>query len=391
MMPSNPGKPKINPRQMVRKGKQQELYELVCATGYIPDEGNFSDFCQSLLSGFALLACGNPGSGKTVFTDALYEVCNLDYYTVTGRDELRQEELLCSWDGREQELFMQEVRPLIEALPEAERARALESARGQRWTKRFLILGEVAAAYAKAQENEFPTLLRLDEADKFGAAIEDALLSPLATGKIYVERLTEGFVGCTNQDVLPIVISTSNDSRHELSLPFRDRHLHTYFATPSLDKELEILRARCPEIKAANLSQALKLLDAIRSVAGLSHYPSVRTGIQLARAFERDSIIEITERNVSVYFTYFAKNRRDADYLKKQLPYLLSCVGTFHQQIDGWLAERDAEWAGHWAKQRGLVDIFRDEQVAVEPKDSALFDKPINVFQNNFSFASEAM
>lgn len=376
---------------MVQEGRANELYNLICATGYIPDEENFSDFCQSLLSGFALLACGNPGSGKTVFTDALYEACNLDYYTVTGRDELRQEELLCSWDKGEQESFMREVRPLVEARPESERARALESARQQRWTRRFLILGEVAAAYAKAEASEFPTLLRLDEADKFGAAIEDALLSPLATGKIYVERLAEGFVGCTDADVLPIVISTSNDSRHELSQPFRDRHLHTYFATPCLAKELEILQARCSEIKAANLSQALKLLDAIRSVAGLSHYPSVRTGIQLARAFERDSITEITERNVSVYFTYFAKNRRDAEYLKKQLPYLLSCVGTFHLQIDGWLMERDTEWAKHWGKQRGLVDIFPNEQFSAAPKDLSSFDDPANFLQNDLSFASGAM
>ena len=391
MMPSKPDKPKINPRQIVKDGRQDELYQLICATGYIPDEGNFSDFCQSLLSGFALLACGNPGSGKTVFSDALYEACNLDYYTVTGRDELRQEELLCSWDGREQESFMQEVRTLVEARPETERARALESAREQRWTGRYLILGEVAAAYAKAESGEFPTLLRLDEADKFGAAIEDALLSPLATGKIYVERLSEGFVGCINADVLPIVISTSNDSRHELSLPFRDRHLHTYFATPTLAKELEILRARCPEIGAANLSQALKLLDAIRSVAGLSHYPSVRTGIQLARAFERDNVTEITERNASVYFTYFAKNWRDGDYLKKQLPYLLSCVGTFHPEIDGWLSERDTEWAKYWAKQRGLVDIFPNEQFAGVPlADSSLFGETGVVFQND-SFSQAAM
>lgn len=391
MLPSNPDKPKINPRQMVREGRASELYDLICATGYIPDEGNFSDFCQSLLSGFALLACGNPGSGKTVFSDALYEACNLDYYTVTGRDELRQEELLCSWDQREQESFMQEVRPLVEALPEAERPRALESAREQRWTRRFLILGEVAAAYAKAQESNFPTLLRLDEVDKFGAAIEDALLSPLATGKIYVERLSDGFVGCTNEDVLPIVISTSNDTRHELSQPFRDRHLHTYFATPNLTKELEILRARCTKIKAANLSNALKLLDAIRSVAGLSHYPSVRTGIQLARAFERDNVEEITERNVSIYFTYFAKNRRDAEYLKKQLPYLLSCVCTFHPEIDGTLSELDAEWARHWAKKRGCLDVCRDDQFTEKFKDSARFEQAVSFLPNDFSFASGAM
>jgi len=391
MLPSNPDKPKINPRQMVREGCADKLYALMCATGYIPDEGNFSDFCQSLLSGFALLACGNPGSGKTVFSDALFEARNLDYYTVTGRDELKQEELLCSWDRREQDSFMREARPLVEALPETDRARALETARNERWTRRFLILGEVAAAYSKAQESEFPTLLRLDEVDKFGAAIEDALLSPLSTGKIYVERLSDGFVGCINEDVLPIVISTSNDSRHELSQPFRDRHLHTYFATPSIEKELEILRARCPEIKAANLSQALKLLDAIRSVAGLSHYPSVRTGIQLARAFERARVTEINERNVPVYFTYFAKNRRDAEYLKKQLPYLLSCVSTFHPHIDGWLSERDAEWAKYWGKQRGLVDVFPDLQFSAALKDSNSLDETQNVFQSDPSFASGAM
>ena len=72
---------------------------LICATGYIPDEGNFSDFCQSLLSGFALARLRQSGFGQNRFLRRAFEACNLDYYTVTGRDELRQEELLCSWDA----------------------------------------------------------------------------------------------------------------------------------------------------------------------------------------------------------------------------------------------------------------------------------------------------
>ncbi len=190
---------------------------------------------------------------------------------------------------------------------------------------------------------------------------------------------------------MPIVISTSNDSRHELSLPFRDRHLHTYFATPSVEKELEILRARCPEIDSANLSNALKLLDAIRSVAGLSHYPSVRTAIQLARAFERDNVVEITENNIPVYFTYFAKNRRDAEYLRKQLTYLLSCVQIFHPQIDGWLMMRDEKWAKHWEQAARLDDISQNEQFADATADSSLFNESGNVFQNDFLFDQTAM
>jgi len=117
----------------------------------------------------------------------------------------------------------------------------------------------------------------------------------------------------------------------------------------------------------------------------------VRTGIQLARAFERARVTEINERNVPVYFTYFAKNRRDAEYLKKQLPYLLSCVSTFHPHIDGWLSERDAEWAKYWGKQRGLVDVFPDLQFSAALKDSNSLDETQNVFQSDPSFASGAM
>jgi hypothetical protein len=88
----------------------------MCATGYIPDEGNFSDFCQSLLSGFALLACGNPGSGKTVFSDALLKRAISIITPSRDATNSKQEELLCSWDSREQDSFMREARPLARSV-----------------------------------------------------------------------------------------------------------------------------------------------------------------------------------------------------------------------------------------------------------------------------------
>ena len=48
---------------------------------------------------------------------------------------------------------------------------------------------------------------------------------------------------------------------------------------------------------------------------------------------------------------------------------------TFHPQIDGWLMERDTEWAKHWGKQRGLIDIFPDEQFSAAPEDLSSFDE----------------
>ena len=363
MIPANLERPQINPRKLVRENRERELFELICATGYIPEEGNFSDFCESLKAGKALLACGAPGGGKTVFCDALAESCNLDHFTVAGRAGLSEEDLLCSWDKAEQDYFMQQGREIVAGMPREEQARALENVRAARWSRRFLILGEVAAAYAKAAETKFPTLLRLDEVDKFSLDIQDALLTPLASGKIYVERL-EGFIGGGEADSMPIVVSTSNDLRNELSEPFRDRHLHSWFAVPSLEKELEILAARCPEATSFDLSQAMKLLDAIRSVAGVSHRPSVRTSIELIRAFERNRQGRLDERNITRYFTYFAKNRSDAKYLTQQLPYLISCVHSFHPIIDGWLAERDARRA-QWSSQSQISNANHAERVFV--------------------------
>lgn len=360
MIASNPDRPQINPRKLVRDGRERELFELICATGYIPEENNFSDFCESLKAGKALLACGEPGGGKTVFCDALAESCNLDHFTVAGRAGLQEEDLLCSWDKTEQDYFMQQGREIVRGMPLEAQAAALENVRASRWTRQFLILGEVAAAYAKAAETKFPTLLRLDEVDKFSFDIQDALLTPLASGIIYVERL-DGFIGCADDaDSQPIVVSTSNDLRNELSEPFRDRHLHSWFAVPSLEKELEILAARCPEASSSDLSNAMKLLDAIRSVAGVSHRPSVRTSIELIRAFERNRQGALDERNVTRYFTYFAKNRSDAKYLTQQLPYLISCVRAFHPAIDGWLAERDAAWAKRWKQNQSFYSQFQE-------------------------------
>ena len=72
-------------------------------------------------------------------------------------------------------------------------------ARAEKWKREFLILGEMGLAYdlaAKAMADErklAPPILILDESDKFGASVEDAMLMPLERGLIYIPRLVEWF------------------------------------------------------------------------------------------------------------------------------------------------------------------------------------------------------
>lgn len=351
MIPHNDQKTQINPRRLVLEGREMELYALICQTGYVPEEQNFSDFCQSLKSGRGWLISGTRGSGKTAFPEALATACNLTICIVAGRDGLKQEEILYDWDKEEQAAWMNENLRLAKDAPETEREKIMINARKEKWKREFLILGEMGLAYdlaAKATTNDeqtAPPILILDESDKFGASVEDAMLMPLERGLIYIPRLKSGFIGVTDWRFRPIVVTTSNDLRHKLSAPFISRHVFSRFSTPSLLKELEILRARCPNATSIQLALAAKLLDGVRGIAGIEDYPSLRESIEVVGAFERDGVEYLDENSLLRYFCYFVKTSEAQEFLKLQLDYLLLTATGYHPQVDRWLAESDENYA----------------------------------------------
>ncbi len=351
MIPHDDKKEQIDPRRMVLEGRENELYKLICRTGYVPEERNFSDFCQSLKAGRAWLISGTRGSGKTAFPEALASCCNLTMCIVSGRDGLRQEEILYDWDREEQAGWMNENLRLAAILPEERHEILMAKARREKWKREFLILGEMGLAYdlaAKAALSETraaPPILILDESDKFGASIEDAMLMPLERGLIYIPRLVDGFIGVSEPQSRPIVVTTSNDLRHKLSAPFISRHIFSSFSTPPLIKELEILRSRCPRASSKQLALAIKLLDGVRGVAGLEDYPSLRESIDIVGAFTRDGVEDLDENSLIRYFCYFVKTSEAQEFLKIQLDYLLLTATSFHPLIDRWLGARDENYA----------------------------------------------
>ena len=352
MIPHDPNQPQINPRQIVLSGRETELYSLISETGYIPDERVFSDFCESLKSGRAWLISGTRGSGKTAFPEALAECCNLSMCVVAGRDGIKQEEILYDWDKEEQEVWMKENLAISKTLPSEEALGHLEKVRRMKWQRQFLVLGEVGMAYDLAASatkiSVAPPVLLLDESDKFGPSIEDALLMPLERGVIHIPRFEGGSIGVSDCKYRPIVITTSNDLRHKLSSPFVSRHIFTRFETPDLTKELEILSARNRNASSAQLALSIKLLDAVRGIAGMEDHPSLRESIDITGAFIRNSIEDLNPQILSRFFCYFVKDGSAQELLSLQLDYLLAMANSFHPEVDGWLASRDPHWATRW-------------------------------------------
>lgn len=354
MIPHDPSQPQIDPRSLLREGRERELYGLLCKTGYVAGEDVFGDFCESLKSGRAWLISGTRGSGKTAFPEALASACNLTMCVVAGRDGLKQEEILYDWDREEQEVWMRENLAIAKGLPDCEQSGLLDKARKMKWRRQFLILGEVGLAYdlaaeaAQSSPKKPPPVLLLDESDKFGASIEDSLLMPLERGLIYIPRYEGGCIGLADWESRPIVITTSNDLRHKLSAPFISRHIYTRFANPTLEKELEILRVRNPKASSAQIALAIKLLDAVRGIAGMEDHPSIRESIDVAGAFVRDSVESLDHRSLSRFFCYFVKTGDARELLGLQLDYLLAMTHAFHPTVDSWLGARDPEWATKW-------------------------------------------
>ncbi|MGH9948639.1 MAG: AAA family ATPase, partial [Pyrinomonadaceae bacterium] len=319
MIPHDPARPQVDPRRVVLEGRERDLFELIASSGYVPDDQNFSDFCESLKSGRAWLISGTRGSGKTAFPEALASSCNLTMCVVAGRDGLKQEEILYDWDREEQEVWMRENLAMAKELPASEQTEFLDNARRKKWQRQFLILGEVGAAYdlaSKAADLQTPPpVLLLDESDKFGASIEDSLLMPLERGLIYIPRYEGGVIGVTDWPRRPIVITTSNDLRNKLSTPFVSRHLFSNFATPSLEKELEILALRNPAATACQLALSIKLLDAVRGIAGMEDHPSIRESIDMSSAFIRDSVDDLDTQTLRRYFCHFVKTASSQELL----------------------------------------------------------------------------
>jgi hypothetical protein len=264
---------------------------------------------------------------------------------------LKQEEILYDWDKEEQGTWMREHLEAAKLMPDSEKEDYLAKARREKWKRDFLILGEMGLAYdlaaksaKKSKDSAAPPILILDESDKFGASVEDAMLMPLERGLVYVPRLAEGYIGVAEWNSRPIVVTTSNDLRHKLSAPFVSRHVYSRFDTPLLVKELEILRSRCPRATPAQVAFAAKLLDAVRGIAGLEDYPSLRESIDVLNAFERDRLARLDEVNLLRYFCYFVKSGEAQELLKLQIDYLLLVANAFHPIVDMWLATRDANW-----------------------------------------------
>jgi MoxR-like ATPase len=120
-------------------------------------------------------------------------------------------------------------------------------------------------------------VLLIDEIDRADDGFEAFLLEVLSDFQVTIPEL-----GTISAEHPPHVILTSNRTR-ELGDALRRRCLYLYLDHPTLEREVRIIRARCPEARGALPEQIARFLQALRT-RSLVKPPGVAETLDFTRA-----------------------------------------------------------------------------------------------------------
>jgi MoxR-like ATPase len=233
--------------------------------GYVADRALATAIYLLVKLGKPLLIEGHAGVGKTEVAKALASFLETELIRLQCYEGLDHNSAVYEWNYQKQLLAIKIQEGSDKALEEKERYVFGSNFLLQRPLLRSILCDEKA-----------PVLL-VDEIDRADEAFEALLLELLAEFQITIPEL-----GTIRAKIAPLVILTSNGSR-ELSDALKRRCLYHWIDYPDLEKELEIVRVRLPEIPDSLSSEAVRFVHAIRSM-DLSKRPGIAETLDLSRS-----------------------------------------------------------------------------------------------------------
>ncbi|MFC5849798.1 AAA family ATPase [Deinococcus petrolearius] len=232
------------------------------ARGYVAGEALGTALRLVTLLGRPLLLEGPAGVGKTEAAKTLADVLGTRLIRLQCYEGLDAQAALYEWNYARQLLHLRRAE-----------ATGREPSDAELYGENFLMRRPLLQAISE----DVPPVLLIDEVDRADDAFEAFLLELLAEWQVTVPEL-----GTLPARTRPHVVLTSNRAR-ELSDALRRRCLYHWVEYPSRAQELEIVRARLPEVTAALASQVTRAVHALRELP-LGKPPGVAETLDWARA-----------------------------------------------------------------------------------------------------------
>jgi len=279
----------------------RQIQRLLEEQVYIADAAIATALYLSMTLGKPLLVEGPAGVGKTEIAKALANALNTKLIRLQCYEGLDATTALYEWNYPKQLLHLKLEES--SAASEAEKEAMI-------FSESFLLKRPLLQAIT---EHDRAPVLLIDEIDRSDEEFEAFLLEVLSDFQVTIPEI--GPIKATHR---PHVVLTSNRSR-DLSDALRRRCLYHWIDYPSLEKELEIVRAKVPGIAETLSSQLTKVMQATRTMS-LSKIPGVAETLDWANALVALQAPELNEEVVAETLGCFLKDENDIAAFKAELP-----------------------------------------------------------------------
>ena len=276
-----------------------DVRNALSSVGYLADDGLSTAVFLSMELHRPLMLEGDAGVGKTELAKALATWTGGELIRLQCYEGIDAAQAVYDWDYARQLLHLRAT----EATGESSRQTS-EALEAELYDERFLIRRPLLQAIATS--NGVPPVLLIAEIDRADDEFEAYLLEILSDYQITVPE-----IGTFRAEQPPLVILTSNRTR-DVHDALKRRCLYHWVEHPEVDREVEIVRLRVPDIAPSLATEVAQAVDFIRSL-DLYKPPGIAETIDWATALQRLGAINLTTESISSTLGTVVKYREDAE------------------------------------------------------------------------------
>lgn len=283
-----------------------DLVDRLRSVDYLADDGLATVTYLALAMERPILLEGEPGTGKTALAEGLSEALGLPLVRLQCYEGIDATQALYDWDFTRQILHLRTV--------EATATGGLDTDDVEQslFDERFLLARPILRAL-----RESPAVLLIDEIDRADDEFEAFLLEVLSTNQVTIPEL-----GTVRAAEPPIVVLTSNRTR-ELHDALKRRCLYHWIDHPGLAREIEIVRARNPDVPKLLAEQVATAVQQLRATDEMLKPPGVAETLDWARALRQLGREELDLETAAATIGAVCKYREDTDRVRESLDRLL--------------------------------------------------------------------